>query len=160
MREMQTWKETPTAPYSLKTFFSCWVLLGFPPSGSGSPGAFAVDEEVVEASFKFCSSWTKKESKTGGSEQDYEIGGWIENLSLENMSVRRWSTSRQKTKGRLAKSKWLETVELVSTLHTKSWHFLHSYSACTPQTSKLTRSEMEASLLVQLTSQFLIIFGI
>lgn len=47
------WKETPTAPYSLKTFFSCWVLLGFP--SSGSPGAFSVDEDVAGASFKFVS---------------------------------------------------------------------------------------------------------
>lgn len=73
------WKETPTAPYSLKTFFSCWVLLGFPPSGSS--GAFTVDEELADTSFKFCRSWTQK------SRSQLDTGGWIENMSV------RWQTS-------------------------------------------------------------------
>lgn len=41
------WNETPTAPYSLKTFFSCWVLLGFFWSSSlGSVASFPGDLPV------------------------------------------------------------------------------------------------------------------
>lgn len=87
MSEILMWKETPTAPYSLKTFFSCWVLLGFPPSGSGSSGAFTVDEELVEASFKFCCSWTRKKKKKRRAKGwkwvgHYEMGRWMENVSV------------------------------------------------------------------------------
>lgn len=38
--EIPTWKETPTAPYSLKTCFSCWDLLSFLFSALGSLAVF------------------------------------------------------------------------------------------------------------------------
>lgn len=68
MREIPMWKETPTAPYSLKTFLSCWVLLGFPPSGSLSSRLFS--DDVVEASFKVWTSCTKTW------DAQHETGGW------------------------------------------------------------------------------------
>lgn len=62
MREIQMWKDTPTAPYSLKTFFSCCALLGFPPPGSsGWLEVFGDDVELTESAFKF--SWRIKKRK-------------------------------------------------------------------------------------------------
>lgn len=106
MREITMWKETPTAPYSLKTFFSCWVLFGFPPSGSGSSGVFAVDEELIEASFKFCFSWTRK--KKNKREQKVKVS-----RTLENLSVRRQTAHLDKNKQKiwLAKRKWMKLVD-------------------------------------------------
>lgn len=161
MREITMWKETPTAPYSLKTFFSCWVLLGFPPSGSGPSGVFAVDEELIEASFIFCFSWTRKKKRIKENKRwkwagHYEMGGWIKNQSLENLSVRRQTAHLDKNKQKiwLAKRKWMKLVVMVSTLNTKSWHFSHSYSKGTPQVTKLASSEIRAWLLLRLMSQF------
>ena len=57
MTEMQMWKETPTAPYSLNTFFSCWVLLGLSSPGPG-PGPGSGDEEDWEG---FWSRWMERE---------------------------------------------------------------------------------------------------
>lgn len=128
MREIQMWKDTPTAPYSLKTFFSCCVLLGFPPPGSsGWLEVFGEDVELTESAITF--SWRikkkkKKKSKSWRQAEPDENGGWMNNESRENSSGRRqaarrknqqrmWMTKRKQLKpvGRLML--WISNVSLL-----------------------------------------------